>query len=270
MISWRFSRLNSLFVEITPKCQMLAAFSAIFFACCATALAQQSTVETYTDDDPRAQSSLERVRTISARNALSTTQRLLSSEPKILATSLDMSDSQIAEMGNLQNEIRLRLKNEFGISVDKSRLDLKAILSREYRNLKPEQFAAFSEMREDYETRLVNIFIGTQLEALAHLDISRGLPKALAESPAGDMIDIEEKQIKRIKKASTELAKEVYELKQKIRKKSIEIIRSELTVPQWNKLQSLYGDQLETYPFFKVDDLPDLYYFKDYDNDLKK
>lgn len=184
------------------------------------------------------------------RRQILVAEQMLSKDFETAVAVLELSDEQIAEYHDVREEFSARIKDEVRELPGYEKPDFDQIFkSSEFRELDNDDKKRLEAIRNGYADALSKIYIDNQLKQLSAFHLSSGLPKLLVLSPMGGMLDLTDSQKENIQAKSQSLAEEIDEFTAKIRKRSREIISSELTDEQWEKLQDYVGeDMIQQYP----------------------
>ena len=160
-----------------------------------------------------------------------------------LKQALDLMQENINAFGSLH--LVPEQETELRVISDQSKKAIKRIRDSIDLN-KNERKSAIAEVKHDAMKKMVEVLLPEQLEALLPFDIqSHGLPKALVESPLGEVLELTEAQKKKIEKESDQLARQFEAFAKKMRQRSYDIVFDTLTEEQRKKVLKAYANETD-------------------------
>lgn len=166
------------------------------------------------------------------------------------AVLLELTEQQLEDLSSLRQHYSRLIKEIYGELPGCSELDFpRMITSAELGAFDVETQNVFLQLKPCVELDIMNVLVESQIRQLAFVQLRMGLPKVVVESPIGQSLELSGTQQDRIAEKATQLSAEIDEFVKKIKRESVEIIRKELTLEQWQKLETIYGkNQLAEYP----------------------
>lgn len=180
---------------------------------------------------------------------LSAVVPLIDSNLEAAVSALEISTQQLQQLEQIQNPIRDAMQVELGDLPGLKSLDFEKMRRSEaFEDLNAQQKQYVAEQRTEYAKLLSQLFVYSQARQLCDMHLYRGLPRLIVKSPYGKILGLSEFQIERLEKESIEWASKMESLMQRIKRQSVEVVRSNLSEEQWEELQDIYEEELGRYP----------------------